>query len=71
MCEKVILYNFFEESAHDILWKDLIKEDSDKSKLRVPKYVPLIHEVSDTPYSRRHRPYLLTFEAQMFVCRHY
>jgi hypothetical protein len=51
------LYNFFDESALDSLWKYLI--DEDKSKLRVPKfklldpkYVPLIHEVSDTPFSR-------------------
>ena len=70
------MYNFFEESELDSLWKYLI--DEDKSKLRVPnsksldsKYVPLIHEVSDTPFSRQQKPYFLAFEAQMSVCRHY
>ena len=45
VCVKVILYNFFDESALDNLWKYLINED--QNKLWDPKYAPLIHEVSD------------------------
>ena len=42
---KVILYNFFEESASENLWKYLIEENQHKPW--GSKYVPLIHEVSD------------------------
>ena len=42
---KVILYNFFEESTLDGLWKYLI--DEDQNKIWDSKYAPLIHEVSD------------------------
>jgi hypothetical protein len=45
---KVILYNFFEETTLDSLWKYLV--DEDQQKLSDPKYAPLIHEVSDGVY---------------------
>ena len=45
VCMKVILYNFFDESALGNLWKYLI--DEDQPKLWDSKYAPLIHEVSD------------------------
>jgi hypothetical protein len=46
LCVKVILYNFFEESASENLWQYLIRVDENR-KLWDPKHVPLIHEVSD------------------------
>lgn len=46
MCVKVILYNFFEDSAIDNLWNYLTNED--QHKLKDSKYAPLIHEVSDS-----------------------
>ena len=44
-CSKVILYNFFEESAPEIFWQFLV--DANQNKLLDSKYAPLIHEVSD------------------------
>ena len=46
LCVKVILYNFFEDSALDNLWRCLTNED--QHKLKDSKYAPLIHEVSDS-----------------------
>jgi ATP-dependent exoDNAse (exonuclease V) beta subunit len=43
---KVILYNFFEDSTLDNLWKYLTNED--QHKLKDSKYAPLIHEVSNS-----------------------
>ena len=43
-CLKVILYNFFEESAPEKFWQFLV--DANQSKLLDSKYTPLIHEVS-------------------------
>jgi hypothetical protein len=45
LCIKVILYNFFEESAAENLWQYLM--DEKQHKLLESKHVPLIHEVSD------------------------
>jgi hypothetical protein len=44
-CLKVILYNFFEESAPENFWQFLI--DANQNKLVDPRFAPLIHEVSD------------------------
>ena len=41
---KVILYNFFEESAPETLWQFLV--DANQNKLLDSRYAPLIHEVS-------------------------
>ena len=43
ICVKVILYNFFEESVAENLWRYLA--DGDQHKLEDMKYAPLIHEV--------------------------
>ncbi len=43
-CVKVILYNFFEESAPETFWQFLV--DANQNKLVESKYAPLIHEVS-------------------------
>ena len=62
MCVKVILYNFFEDSALDNLWNYLTNED--QHKLKDSKYAPLIHEVSDDSFfSRRQKTYFLALEA--------
>jgi hypothetical protein len=45
-CLKVILYNFFEESAPENFWQFLV--DANQNILLDSKYAPLIHEVSDS-----------------------
>lgn len=41
---QVILYNFFEESESERLWRYLM--DEDQHKLQDLKHAPLVHEVS-------------------------
>ncbi len=47
---KVILYNFFEESAPENFWQFLV--DTNQNKILESKYASLIHEVSDNVYFR-------------------
>jgi ATP-dependent exoDNAse (exonuclease V) beta subunit len=48
---KVILYNFFEESAPENFWQILV--DANQNKLLDSKYAPLIHEVSNSVHLQR------------------
>ena len=61
ICIKVILYNFFEESASDNLWRYLTNED--QHKLKDSKFAPLIHEVSGSVSFKRQKAYFLAVEA--------
>ena len=45
-CLKVILYNFFEESAPEKFWQFVV--DANQNQLLDSRYAPLIHEVSDS-----------------------